>query len=240
VVASRSVQSIVAMASGSPPTVADAKTKFLQKFNKPLPSLYSTVVLELLVQQHLYRWNSSYQYTPIQALGICSVFDQILQGLPEEEQAAVFSAYIQALDESPEQYRKDAKALEEFAKSADGADSLLPNAGGNDAQKMMAQISEQVAGGNFLYTKFFAVGIFRMLELVGAKDPKALGSIVEALGVPLERVNADLVTYKGILSKLKMARTIMQEFLEREKKKQAERMAQKAEKSSASETAETV
>ena len=229
-VASRATRAVTVAMAGSPPTVADAKAKFLQNFKKPLPSLYSTVVLELLVQQHLFRWNASYVYTPVQALGICSVFDQILAGLPEEEQAAVFSAYIQALEESPEQYRKDAQALEELAKSAGGVESLMPNGSGNEAQKTMAQIADQVANGNFLYTKFFAVGIFRMLELCGAKDPKALGSLVEALGVPLERVNADLVTYKGILSKLKMAKTIMQEFLERERKKAAERAAEKAEK----------
>jgi photosystem II biogenesis protein Psp29 len=221
-------------AAANPPTVADAKAKFLQVFNKPLPSLYSTVVLELLVQQHLYRWNANYVYTPVMALGICSVFDQILQGLPEEEQTAVFNAYINALEESPEQYRKDAAMLEELAKSAGSVDDLVPSSSGNDAQKLMAEIADKVASGKFLYTKFFAVGLFRVLELAGAKDPKALGSLVEGLGIPLERVNADLVTYKGILSRLKAAKEIMKEFIEREKKKQAEREAAKAEKQQAS------
>ena len=95
---------------------------------------------------------------------------------------------------------------------------------------MMAGIADAVSSGKFLYTKFFAVGIFRMLELAGLKEPKDLQAVVAALGVPLERVNADLVTYKGILSKLKMAKTIMEEFLAGEKKKQAERQAEKAKK----------
>jgi photosystem II biogenesis protein Psp29 len=221
------------VAASTPPTVADAKAKFLQSFNKPLPSLYSTVVLELLVQQHLYRWNANYVYTPVMALGVCSVFDQILQGLPEEEQKAVFNAYVTALEENPEQYRKDAATLEEAAKAAGSVDALIPSASGNDIQQTMAAIAEKVSSGKFLYTKFFAVGVFRMLELAGAKDPKALGSLVEGLGIPLERVNADLVTYKGILSKLKAAKEIMKEFIEREKKKQAEREAAKAAKQEA-------
>jgi hypothetical protein len=66
-----------------------------------------------------------------------------------------------------------------------------------------------------------------MLELAGAKDPKALGGLVEGVGIPQERVNADLVTYKNILSKLKAAKEIMKEFVEREKRKQAERAAEK-------------
>jgi hypothetical protein len=93
----------------------------------------------------------------------------------------------------------------------------------------MAGIADKVKESNFLYTKFFAVGLFRMLELAGGKDPKALGALVEGLGIRLERVNADLVTYKGILSKLQAAKEIMREFIEREKKKQAEREAAKSE-----------
>lgn len=52
---------------GTPPTVADAKAAFMAAFKKPLPAIYSTVVLELLVQQHLFRWNSRYQYSEVGA-----------------------------------------------------------------------------------------------------------------------------------------------------------------------------
>ena len=78
-------------------------------------------------------------------------------------------------------------ALEQ-AKAAGSLDSLLPA-----SNAMMAQIAESVSSGQFLYTKFFAVGIFRMLELAGLKEPAHLQSVVKAIGVPLERVNADLV-----------------------------------------------
>lgn len=226
--AERRLSVMVVAADKAPPTVADAKQKFMQAFNKPLPSIYSTVVLELLVQQHLYRWNADYTYTPVMALGICSVFDQVLQGLPEAEQLDVFNAYIRALDEDPEQYRADAAKLEEWAAAAGSAEALVPSAEGSECQKMMAGIADKVKSNSFLYTKFFAVGLFRMLELAGGKDPKALGALVEGLGIRLERVNADLVTYKGILSKLQAAKEIMKEFIEREKKKQAEREAAKS------------
>lgn len=120
--------------------------------------------------------------------------------------------------------------------------------------------------GKFLYTKFFAVGLFRLVELTGAgrrrraarhacscergraegqatvarrrwppppvgtstlsptpppcpttppprpagsKDPKTLTGLVKALGLSQERVNADLMTYKGVLSKLESAKEIM-------------------------------
>jgi hypothetical protein len=43
----------------------------------------------------------------------------------------------------------------------------------------------------------------------GARDPKALGTLVSSLGIPQERVNADLLTYKGVLSRLQAAKEIM-------------------------------
>jgi hypothetical protein len=44
---------------------------------------------------------------------------------------------------------------------------------------------------------------------------------VKALGLSQERVNADLMTYKGVLSKLEAAKEIMKEFIAREKKVRA-------------------
>lgn len=54
-------------AAVSPPTVADAKAKFTAAFKKPLPAIYSTIVQELLVQQHLFRWNRQYKYSEVGA-----------------------------------------------------------------------------------------------------------------------------------------------------------------------------
>lgn len=56
----------------APPTVADAKMKFIGAFKKPLPGLYSTIVQELLVQQHLFRWNKKYQYNEVNRLACVS------------------------------------------------------------------------------------------------------------------------------------------------------------------------
>lgn len=48
-----------------------------------------------------------------------------------------------------------------------------------------------------MYTKFLAIGLFRLLELGGAKDPKALEGLVTALNVRTSAVNRDLLTYKA-------------------------------------------
>ena len=54
-----------------------------------------------------------------------SVFDQIMEGLPKQEQEAVLKAFTSALKEDDQQYRNDAKALEEWATSASGVPCIL-------------------------------------------------------------------------------------------------------------------
>lgn len=180
------------------------------------------------MQQHLMRWNSDYKYSAVEALGICNIFDQVLDGLPDKEREAVFDAYISALQQDPAQYRADAAKMEAWAKGLSSPSDIKPDADGDEMQKSLADIASQVGAKKFLYTKFFAVGLFRILELAGAKDPKSLSTLVASLGVPSERVNADLLTYKGVLTKLQGAKELMKEFIEREKKKAAEREAAKA------------
>ena len=61
---------------------------------------------ELLVQQHLIRYKKTYRYDPVFALGFVTVYDQLMDGYPsDEDRNAIFQAYIKALNEEPEQYR---------------------------------------------------------------------------------------------------------------------------------------
>ncbi len=62
-----------------------------------------------------------------------------------------------------------------------------------------------------------------LLSCTGAKDPKALETLVKSMNVKTESVNRDLTAYKGILSKLSAAKELMAELMAREKRKQEER-----------------
>lgn len=222
-----------AISAFSPPTVSDTKAKFIHGYRKPIAAIYNTVLQELLVQQHFVRYSSKYQYNEVMALGFVSVYDQVLDGLPEEERNAIFQAYIGALGENAEQYRSDAAKLEKLAAelaAGPGAAGLAADASGSEVQQVLARVAAASAEGNLAYNKFFAIGLFRLLELAGAKEPAALEKLAAAVGVRLEPVNKDLMLYKGILSKLSVAKELMRDYLAREKKKQAEREAAKAAK----------
>ena len=55
----------------------------------------------------------------------------------------------------------------------------------------------------------------RLLELAGLTDPTALAEVVSASGMKQDMVNRDLMTYKGLLSKLSAAKELQKEFNER-------------------------
>mmetsp|Transcript_385 Transcript_385/g.967 ORF Transcript_385/g.967 Transcript_385/m.967 type:complete len:284 (+) Transcript_385:62-913(+) len=210
------------------PTVEQTKKKFIHGYKKPIAGIYNAVLQELLVQMHFIRFNLSYEYNEVFALGVVSVFEQILESFPSNEREVVFKAYIEALDEKPDTFKADAARLEQTTAALSGPEQLTPDANGSDVQKTLARVAERSAKGEFGYNKFFAIGLFRLLELTGAKDPAALEQLVKATGVKPENVNRDLMLYKSILSKLNAAKELMAEFVQREKKKQAEREADKA------------
>lgn len=89
------------------PTVSETKLNFLKAYKRPIPSVYSAVLQELLVQQHLMRYKRTYQYDAVFALGFVTVFDRLMEGYPsDEDREAIFQAYVKALEEDPEKYRQ--------------------------------------------------------------------------------------------------------------------------------------
>lgn len=64
---------------------------------------------------------------------------------------------------------QDAERLESLAKGLSSPADLKPAAEGTELQSLLGNIAERAQGGTeFLYTKFFAIGLFRLLELTGA------------------------------------------------------------------------
>lgn len=52
------------------------------------------------------RYKRTYQYDAVFALGFVTVYDQLMEGYPSnEDKDSIFKAYITALNEDPDQYR---------------------------------------------------------------------------------------------------------------------------------------
>eukprot|EP00210_Caulerpa_lentillifera_P002784 g2659.t2 len=187
------------------------------------------------------RHNKNYKYDPIFALGFMSAFDQILDGFESAAKEDILEAYLKSLDENPAIYKSDAIKLETACKELDGGlDSLLSEDenfdNNNLVQKSLKSIAESARNGDFFYSKFFAIGLFRVLELTGFTDPKALERLVDSIGLNLDLINRDLKLYKTILEKLSAAREMVKEVADRERKKAAERESSIQDKSRTSDT----
>ncbi|KAH7860174.1 hypothetical protein Vadar_010179 [Vaccinium darrowii] len=213
------------------PTVAETKSKFLSAYKRPIPSIYNTVLQELIVQQHLMRYKRTYRYDAVFALGFVTVFDQLMEGYPsDEDREAIFQSYIRALEEDPEKYRNDAKKLEEWA-SAQNASSLVSfSSREGEVEGILNDIAERAGSKkSFSYSRFFAIGLFRLLELSNATEPTILEKLCAALNIDKRSVDRDLDVYRNLLSKLVQAKELLKEYVDREKKKREERVeSQKA------------
>ena len=202
----------------------------MKSYPYPIPSIWSVALQELLVTQHFVRYSKKYSYSKLSSLGFVSVYDQLFEGFPsEEEKNTIFECFVKALEEDPATVRKDAAELASFAEGASGVDGVL-------ASPIFAQMKSLVADGKFAYSRYDAIGLFRLLELAKATEPAALEQLADASGLQLTKVNGDLGLYKGLLAKLAAAKELQKEIFAREKRKQAEREAKKAEKAAAAET----
>ncbi|KAL2496915.1 Protein THYLAKOID FORMATION 1 [Forsythia ovata] len=213
------------------PTVSETKLNFLKAYKKPVPSIYNTVLQELIVQQHLMRYKSTYRYDPVFALGFVTVYDQLMEGYPsDEDRDTIFKAYITALNEDPDQYRADAQKLEEWARSQTASTLVDFASREGEVEGALKDIAERAGSkGSFSYSRFFAVGLFRLLELANATEPTVLEKLCAALNVNKKSVDRDLDVYRNLLSKLVQAKELLKEYVDREKKKREERTeAQKA------------
>ncbi|CAH8385550.1 unnamed protein product [Eruca vesicaria subsp. sativa] len=207
------------------PPVSETKSNFLKAYKRPIPSIYNTVLQELIVQQHLMRYKRTYRYDPVFALGFVTVYDQLMDGYPsDQDRDSIFQAYVQALNEDPKQYRIDAEKMEEWARSQTSASLVDFSSKDGEVEAILKDISERAGSKEgFSYSRFFAVGLFRLLELAGATDPTVLDKLCASLNIDKKSVDRDLDVYRNLLSKLVQAKELLKEYVEREKKKQGER-----------------
>lgn len=212
------------------PTVSETKSNFLKVYKRPIPSIYNNLLQELIVQQHLMRYKKTYRYDPVFALGFVTVYDQLMDGYPsDEDRTVIFEAYIKALNEDPGQYRQDAQKLEEWARAQTPASLVEFSSREGEVEIALKDIAERAGGnGSFSYSRFFAIGLFRLLELANATDPTILEKLCAALNVNKKSVDRDLDVYRNLLSKLVQAKELLKEYVAREKKKREERTEVKA------------
>lgn len=76
-------------------------------------------------------------------------------------------------------WRVDAQKLEEWAKTQSPSSLVEFASRDGEIEDILKDIAERAGSkGNFSYSRFFAVGLFRLLELANATEPTILDKVV--------------------------------------------------------------
>lgn len=72
--------------------------------------------------------------------------------------------------------------LEEWARSQTPSSLVEFSSRDGEIERILKDIAERAAGkGSFSYSRFFAIGLFRLLELANATEP----TVLEKVGYPM-------------------------------------------------------
>ncbi len=226
------------------PTVSDTKRAFYNAHTRPINSIYRRVVEELLVEMHLLSVNDNFTYDPLFALGVVTSFDRFMDGYrPEADRTSIFSALCQALQQSPDTYRRDAETMLQAVSDVElgsllgwlqGENSLAPE----PLQGVLNAIAHRPT---FKYSRLFGVGLFTILEKVDAtllkqkteERIKLLQPVTDHLNLPLDKLQKDLETYASNLEKMAQAKIVMEEAVQAERKKREQREQERKAKAAA-------
>ena len=219
-------------------TVSDTKKAFYSIHTRPINSIYSRVVEELIVEMHLISVNVDFSYDPFYGLGVVTAFDSFMEGYsPEADKESIFQALLKALGEEAEKYRSDGKRLEDLAKGMSASEVVLwlslsaQNYNAGDLQDSLKAIANNP---KFKYSRLFAIGLFSFLELAApelvkdeARRVEALKKVSQALNLPEEKLLKDLELYRDNLDKITQAKRVMEDTLQAARKKREERAQEK-------------
>ncbi len=218
----------------SNPTVSDAKRAFYATHQRPIHSIYRRVVEELLVEMHLLTTSPSFRYDPIFACGVIASYDRFMESYqPETEKTSILGAVFQALGQDLATYRRDTETMLSAVADVEWETRLQWLAGAQgDAPEFFRQIVENITEqSNFRYSRLFGIGLFTLLghsnPALSSQDNEALAEklnpVSQHLHLPADKLNRDMTTYANLIERMAQAKVVMEEGIQAERKKRAQR-----------------
>ena len=219
-------------------TVSDSKRAFYAAYPRPINSVYSRVIEELLVEMHLLSVNADFKPDPIYYLGIVTSFERLMEGYnPEDHKEQIFNALTTSTDGNPQNYKNQAETLLSIAKNkptAELVEWLCSPTFEGDLGYIVEPIKAISANENFKYSRLFGVGIYTLLEAsdgdVVQDEEKRDGiadTLAESLGLPQEKMKKDLELYRGNLEKMGQLLKVLEDVMEASRKQRAKREQEK-------------
>lgn len=217
------------------PTVGEAFGVFTKEYGYSINALYKNMVNDIVGTVHLITVNARFVQDPVWSLGILSTLELLLKNYPEAGMyERIASALFKSCNLDEATIRADAASLLEFVKgkTKEEIETILKE--GDDS--ILGNVASNVKADEFwMYSKFFGVGLLKIMEKTGVDmDKDEVYPVMESwMSAQLGRSHltacSDSDLFFRVKDKLEMMETMMKEIEIREKKRMAERLEEKAE-----------
>jgi hypothetical protein len=210
-------------------TVSDTIKLFDAGYTKPILSLWTSPINDMLQTTHISKVDERFVYDELFGFGFVTLMDMIMSPYPVAgDGEKITDALIAALDMDPATLRGDHKAVTEWLAGKTEADVLAAVAS-NDGSKVASAAATIKGQKEFHHTRPSNVGLVAVMDAVGCKpDDESLARWTEAFGMRAPAVQRNAGLLKEYQEKVANAMQMIKSAEIMEKKRMAEALEAKA------------